>query len=775
MWSGEPRPGVAGGLAVAAAVATLAFLALFAAIPVPEPLAGEDFSRVVTDREGHLLRVTLDSREQVRLAMEGPLPATLRAAVLRYEDRRFDRHAGVSVPAVARALAQNLRAGRRVSGASTVTMQLARLAGGRPRTLGAKIVETLQALKIEALHDKETILRAYLDRAPYGGNVVGVRAASLVYFAKRPTELSWAEAAVLAVLPNAPGLVSPTRSPQELLGRRDRLLRDLHRAGTMDADALAAALAEPGPAARHSLPFAAPHAAEALSSAARRAGMPSRLPSVSTLDSGIQGRAEEIAGYHARSLASLGILGAAVVIAETGSGAVRAYLGSADYHGPQGQVDLVRAPRSTGSLLKPFLYALAMDEGLLLPPTVLQDVPTQFGAFAPTNADHDYRGLVTAREALILSLNVTAAGLLQDYGVERFYGFLVRAGLRGLFRPPEDYGLPLVLGGAEASLMEMAGLYRGLARGGRFAPLNLTEDGPVPASTSLISSGAAHLTLEILREVRRPGADALWQHFADGRSVAWKTGTSYGHKDAWAIGVTPEWTVAVWVGNPSGEGNPLLSGTLSAGPLLFDLFRMLPGDGAWFRPGPDILVPVRVWRRTGYRAPADATDVDYTLGPAGARPLPLCPYHRRLFVTLDGRYRVDAGCWPADDYRAETRFVVPVAVAQYLRDRGRAGDLPPPAPGCRDAGGVQLLYPQEGARVWIPRDLDGELQKVTLRAAHQEPGLRVYWYVDDVFHGTTAGRHALAVTLPRGEHRVEVVDDRGGRAARAFTVVGGGS
>jgi penicillin-binding protein 1C len=766
-------------------------------IPLPDPLFPDDYSPVILDEAGEILRVFLNSKEQLHFppelqaangapangapangalansALANGAPAKLKSAVLCYEDRHFYSHLGIDPRAVLRALAQNIRGGETVSGASTITMQVARLMGGRSRTLPNKILESLQALKLEILYSKEDILQLYLNHAPYGGNIVGYQTACYSYYAKSPQTLTWAEAAALAILPNSPGLISPQKNRKIFIDKRNRLLLRLKDEGQFGPEELALAMKEPVPDHRLIYPFGAPHLAEFLRARSRKAGVIR-----TTLSSEIQKLAEEVLSYHMDHITTLGIANAAVLVAETESGKVRAYIGSNDYFdaAKDGQVDGVQSFRATGSVLKPFLYALAMDEGCLLPQTLLLDIPSQFGSFSPHNADLRYRGLVPAAEALIRSLNVPAVRLLSDYGVDRFYLFLKQAGLKRLFRPPQDYGLSLILGGAEASLFELASLYRGLARSGRFSPLRLVEDAPAAQELRLISPGAAYLTLEILKELFRPGAEYYWRSYQSGRPLAWKTGTSFGQKDAWSIGVSPCWTVAVWIGNFSGEGNANLKSTTLAAPLLFDLFNSLPPNAGWFSPEPGIMDVERICRQTGFRAGPDCEDVQGVSAPAGHRPLPLCPYHKKFFVTLDGKYRVNSRCWEPGAYTRETRLVFPAEVVQYLRDQGRILErIPPLLPGCtgnRNMAVLRLVYPEEGAHIWIPRDLDGSYQKVTLRAAHGEGSQILYWYMDRRYLGQTEKQHTQSLSLSRGWHLVEVWDRQGNRDRRNFYVAG---
>ena len=751
-------------------------------IPLPYPLFPDDYSMVVLDANGKMLRVFLNRNQQWCFPPDENLkiPMKLKNAVLQFEDRHFYRHPGVNPVSLVRAFYQNIRAGRTVSGASTLTMQLARLMQPKPRTYPNKLLEILQAVKIEIKYSKEEILRMYLDHAPYGGNIIGYQAASWRYFGKRPEQLTWGEAATLAVLPNSPGLISPVVNREKLSEKKNRLLRKLRQAGFIDQESFELAKLEPLPSRTIPFPFIAPHLTEAL----HRKVVSNKIIRT-TIKKEIQRQAAETVREQLENLRHLGIRNGAALIAETKSGKVRAYVGSQDFFatGSNGQVDGVKAARSSGSILKPFLYALAMDDGLILPQTVIRDVPTYFGSYSPTNADQKFSGLVSAREALVRSLNVPAVRLLNAYGLYSFYRFLQDAGVSTLFRPPDDYGLPLILGGAEVNLWDLAQLFRGLGNYGVFSDLQVLErkdskreNSYFSSGKSLISPGACYLVLNILRELKRPGAEYYWQQYQNQWQIAWKTGTSYGQRDAWAVGVSPQWTIAVWVGNFDGEPNPEIKGASCAGPLLFDLFNLLPKDAAksWFAEPSANLSPVKICLETGFRAGADCPHTTVVEAPMGMKPLKQCPYHKSVFVTSDERYQVCSLCWESEHRHKISLLFYPPDVAQYLRERGQVlASIPPHNPACPglQAGNpMQIVYPGQNARLWIPRDIDGRFQQVTLRVAHRQPASTIFWYIDNRYLGETKENHVKALTIPAGWHTLEVVDRMGNRDRRRFFV-----
>jgi penicillin-binding protein 1C len=754
-------------------VVLAAFIVFLASVPLPRPLFPDDYSLVILGTDGSILRVFLDSREQWHLPPSPEeVPEKLVRAVTAFEDRRFFLHPGIDPFAVLRAVNRNLSSPGRRSGASTLTMQVARIMKPKARTGPNKVMEALRALKIEILYSKKDILRTYLDQAPFGGNTVGFRTAAWRYYGKEPVNLTWSEAATLAVLPNSPALVSPQAAPERLRAKRNRLLGVLKDSGVLTDREYSAALNEPVPETAMPFPNEAPHLAEFL----KRQVKSTSVPVHTTLDPGIQRSVRDLAIRHADYLGEEGIRNLAVLVAETETGKVRAYIGSQNFFdsAAEGQVDGVRARRSTGSLLKPVLYALAMDEGLLLPETRIKDIPSWFGAFSPANANEKYSGLVAVRDALILSLNVPAVLTLNRYGLEDFYGFLKDAGLGGLFRSPGDYGLPLILGGAEASPWEIARLYRGLGRHGLFSGLLLREDQKPEPDKRLLSAGAAHLTLNILKEVRRPGPDFFWRSFAGMKPLAWKTGTSYGQRDAWAAGVGPDWTIVVWAGNFSGRENPNLKSTLSAGPLLFDIFNTLSArsEGKWFSPPPGALDSVSICPDTGYRAGPDCPNPVSASAPAAAKPLPECPYHTPFFVTPDERYRVTSKCRVPGNYKRIVRLIYPPDIAQFLRSGGRpADDIPPLFEGCEEeANSLVIVYPKNNAKFFLPRELDGVPQKLLLRAAHGERGKRVFWYAGGTYLGETLENHTMAASFSRGAHTLTLVDEAGNRAQILFYV-----
>jgi penicillin-binding protein 1C len=531
-------------------------------------------STVVVDRDGRMLRAFAAGDGAFRLATtpEDVAPIYLKILVA-YEDRRFHGHPGVDPLALVRAFGQFVANGRAVSGASTLTMQAARLLEPGERDLVAKLGQMARALQLERRWSKREILTAYLTLAPFGGNIEGVRAASLAWFGKEPRHLTAGEAALLVALPQSPAAVRPDRHPEAAKKARDKILDRMAAVGVLTLAEAAEAKAEPIPTRRRALPFHAPHLAETL--ARDRPAGAARLVRT-TLDRRLQAAVEGLAASEVGQFGPGATMAALIVDHRTG--AVRAYLGSADYFAAdrQGQVDMVRAVRSPGSTLKPFVYALGFDYGLIHPDTIVRDAPTRFGDYRPENFLRGYHGDVTVREALAQSLNIPAVAVLDGVGAERFVAALRAAGATMKFDTGDKPGLPVALGGVGTTLHDLVMLYAGMAQGGAVRRLSALADEPAGPEHRLTGAVSAWYVARIL-EAAPPPVDFVPGERAGRRNaVAYKTGTSYGFRDAWAIGSDGVHTIGVWVGRPDGTPSPNSYGRNTAAPLLFKLFDLVP-------------------------------------------------------------------------------------------------------------------------------------------------------------------------------------------------------
>ncbi|HEY0978568.1 MAG TPA: penicillin-binding protein 1C [Flavobacteriales bacterium] len=767
-----------------------ALLALFAVFawakwgPM-DPLFSSPTSTVLLDRRGELITATVATDGQWRFPPGGAVPERFATCLVQFEDRRFHRHWGVRLPSLYRAWQQNRAAGRVVRGGSTITMQVARLSGGPgERTYWAKLKEILLALRLELRYSKAEILALHAGNAPFGGNVVGLEAAAWRWFGRPAQGLSWAESATLAVLPNAPAVIFPGKRQEALRTKRDRLLSRLLRIGAIDSIEWSLALEEPLPGTPHDLPRTAPH----LLTTFRGQGRTGELLRT-TLDAALQRRCTEAVDRYGERLRANEVHNAAALVMEVSTGRVLAYVGNLPSAGSDraGEVDIIRARRSTGSLLKPFLFADMLQSGELLPRMLVADVPTRYEGFAPRNFDEQYNGAVPAEQALARSLNIPAVRALRQHGIERTLVTLRALGLRSIDCPADHYGLSLVVGGAESTLWELCGAYANMARilvdhgrGGVgyhadivHPPIVLLADTVQPSDRPSeapppLSASAIHCTLQALADVARPAEEQGWSRFVGGQRISWKTGTSFGHRDAWAIGVTDRYAVAVWTGNASGEGRPGLTGTLAAAPLLFDLFALLP-RGTGFEAPYDEMRRAVICRESGHRAGIDCVHADTTWIPPEGLRTAVCPYHRSIRVDATGSVRV-----PAGEGRLVPWFSLPPAMERYyaLRVAGYR-PLPPLRDGGSDEGPMEVLYPDRGAALLIPVRLDGTVGQAVIEVAHRDQRTTVHWDLDGDFMGSTVGDHRMALAPAEGAHILTLTDAQGRALRHPFRVVRG--
>ncbi len=763
--------------------------------PLPASLNQQQYASILLARDGSLLGASIAPDQQWRFAPVEQLPEKYLQSLLLFEDQHFYRHPGINPLAIARALKGNMAAGKVTSGGSTISMQLARLLRQQElqasklkssRNLHSKLAEAFLALQLEWHLSKSDILIHYASQAPFGGNIVGLRAAAWRYFGRSPEYLSWAESALLAVLPNSPALIHPGRQRDLLQQKRDRLLQRLHQQQLLSDLDLQLALLEPLPERPQVLPQIAPHL---LATLKKRA--PEKNLFHSTLDMPLQQLVNQIAQRHGARLANEGVNNIALVLIDHQSMETLAYLGNKPFnksHRFAPDVDIVQRPRSTGSILKPLLYGLMLQEGELAPTSLIPDIPTQINGYSPRNYDRNFRGAVPAQFALAHSLNIPAVRMLRDYGIGRFQEKLQAMGMSSLFRPADDYGLTLILGGAEASLWELTSIYARLAAAARDGdkPQSLVQlllpqpNGEQKSENSkpVIRQGAAWLTLHALIEVARPGNDNYWRDFAGSQTIAWKTGTSYGLRDAWAIGSNGRYTLGVWVGNAGGEPATFISGQSSAAPILFDVFDALPSVN-WFEKPSHALKTISVCKDDGYLAggQCDATDIEI---PSISHYEKITPHHRRIYLDAQQQFRVHNQCESVSNMNIRDWFVLPPAQEFYWRQyHGNYQPLPPWRKDCiaesaqqDDDIPLELIYPQPRSRIYIPVDLEGKRSRVILKAVHRDPAATLYWHLDDEFLGETKIFHEREASLEPGLHKLLVMDKQGYKVERRFRVIG---
>ena len=781
---------------LAVLLGVLVFLLLAPALwrdPFPE-----GYSLMARDRHGEFIGARVAADGQWRFPPSDSVPVRFAQCLLEAEDRRFRFHPGVDPIAVVRALRHDIKAHAWVEGGSTITQQLARLSrrirlGPRPRSFQEKIMEVLDALGYEIRWSKRTLLGMYASQAPFGANVVGVEAASWRWFGKDASRLSWAQAALLACLPNRPARLHPAGDREGLRRQRNRLLRHLRAHGLMDDESLALALAEPLPPAPLPLPDLAPHLLNGLAQRYPRGGNVNL-----TLDAALQRQAMDLARAHRQVLAQLDVRGLAIVGLAPGSDGrpeARIYIGNTEGSDPiGGQVDAVLAERSPGSALKPFLYGFAIDQGELLPKQWLEDIPTRFGDFSPENATSSYEGAVAADEALCRSLNVPFVRLLRTVGVSPFLDQLHRMGFHHLNYSADHYGLSLILGGGEVTLDELTSAYAsllpqvspgptrvsyGVASGTRIG-FGASDENFLPGGATAfpVSTAARRAILNALSLPLRTEEEAWRTALAPDRPLAWKTGTSFGQRDAWAIGLTPRFCAGVWAGNPSGEGRAGLWGARSAAPLLFRILNLMeavdrsPGPTSF--QSPDTGARVEICALTGFRAGPNCPKREKVLAPSAGATAPVCPWHRRIQVTRDGHYRVRPNCAGTEISHDTVVLNLPGSIAAYLRQR--SGDValsPPWAHGC-DAGeereALEILYPDPGAILHTGRGFNGKRQHVVFEAGHRDPKAVLHWFLDGIYLGETTRFHTQSAEVETGSHALVVSDEEGRTAGVEFTV-----
>jgi len=749
-------------------VSGLIIVCLYLFIPSSSSLFTETYSMAVKANNGSLLHVFINDNEQWYLPPDTMVvPDKLKMAVIAFEDEDFYSHWGVNLKAILRAGWQNIKSGHVVSGASTIPMQIARMANPKKRTYFNKLREICVALKLDIHYTKDELLKLYLDHAPYGGNVIGYRTAAFKFYDKDACLLTWGEAATLAVLPNAPGMIYPTATSDPLRAKRDRLLRKMYKKGYISEQNYRLAVLEDVPDCFIPFKSHAPHLARRLKS-----NNPGKWLLHTTIDKKIQMRCNQLAKRYRQVYSSYDIHNLSILVADTKTGAIKAYVGSPDFFDKQhaGQVDGVTAPRSSGSILKPFLYALSIDEGIILPESYIRDLPTYFDGFSPRNANREYQGVVTARESLVRSLNIPAVRLLNYYGVYQFYSFLKLAGTSTLFRSADDYGLPLILGGAEVKMWDMVTLYRGLANNGIFCDNYILQGQKTKQSTGqLISTGSCYLTLDMLKDLKRPGSEYFWERFSSSRPIAWKTGTSFGHKDAWAVGVMPEYTIAVWCGNFNGDGNQNISGAATAGPILFDILQMLPRQSVdnWFEKNDIDYKSMRICKLSGFRATDACLEVDTIFVPEEMKPLRTCDYHQFKYFSEDGHHQCCSQCWDRVGSIKKSVTVYPPDIAYYLRKKGQYIEPQlshyPQCSAYSTGQSLKFIYPNLNAKLFLPRDFDGQLQKVVCKAGHRNKNVKVYWYLNEQYIGETCDEHKMEVKFKNGWNILTIIDENGSK------------
>ncbi|HSY61838.1 MAG TPA: penicillin-binding protein 1C [Cytophaga sp.] len=752
---------------------------------LPDPLFQDPVSTVVLDRKQTLLGARIASDGQWRFPHAEEVPNKFQTAIICFEDKRFESHPGVDVLALLRAFDHNIHNNRVISGGSTLSMQVIRLARkGKSRTMAEKFIEIILATRLELRYSKKEIMALYVANAPFGGNVVGLEAAAWKYYGRSAAQLSWAETATLAVLPNSPALIHPGRNRQLLQKKRDRLLNKLYKEKIIDSVTYVLSKKEQLPERPLALPDKAPHLTETIRQS-QKGDTATSAVIVSTIDIHVQQHVQHVIDRHYHQLKENNIYNAAALVIDTETGDVIAYIGNTTdtTNTHHNKVDIVHAKRSSGSILKPLLYTQMLNAGEILPNTLVPDIPTHFNGYTPKNFDLTYDGAVPASKALARSLNIPAARMLQQHGTDRFYNELKKMGMTTLDKSPMHYGLSLILGGAETSLWDLGAIYSSMGRtlkqfhtnGNKydpkaFRPLNidLAASHLLPkkenmSETSLIDAAAIWHTFESMSEVVRPDAESNWQNFESSGRIAWKTGTSFGFRDGWAVGCTPQYVVAVWTGNADGEGRPGLTGISAAAPILFDIFHVLEQNTTWFQFPTADTKTIQVCKQSGHKAGEYCTDTEALAVPQAGLKTFLCPYHIPVYLDAAGN-RVNGSCISPTEMIIKSFFVLPpIQALYYKRKNPDYASLPAFRMGCtnNEEKSMAMIYPHASSRIYIPVNLDGTLSKTVFQVTHPRAGETIYWHVDDFYVGETNGIHELALCPEAGSHILTLIDSGG--------------
>lgn len=714
-----------------------------------------EYSTVIRDDRGEIMHAFLTRDEKWRMKTElQEISPTLRQAIVQKEDRYFYYHPGVNHLAILRAFGRNLLYGKRTSGASTITMQVARALEPKRRSYFNKWLEMFRALQLEWHYSKDEILQLYLNLVPYGGNIEGVKAAAFIYLDKNPDHLSLAEITALSIIPNRPSTLVPGKNNDRIVAERNRWLQRLAKENLFTQKQIRDALAEPFLAWRREVPQLVPHLARRL----KKTGL-SDIRTAINLQA--QSKIEQIALDYSRSTALQGIYNAAVLVIDNRSNQIISYCGSSNFSDQlhAGEVDGIVATRQPGSTLKPFVYALAIDQGLMAPKTMLTDVPVHYQGYAPENFDRNFNGYVTMEYALEHSLNIPAVKTLNLVGKDELIRMLARCRFNQIKKDERKLGLSLILGGCGATLEELTSAYSVFATEGVYRPAALVADSQQVRSMRVLSKASSYMITSILSKLNRPDFPLSWQSTERMPKIAWKTGTSYGRRDAWSIGYNKRYTIGVWVGNFDGKGNAALSGAITATPLLFRIFNAIDydSDESWFQQ-PSECSERLVCSESGL-VPGDHCQhliSDYFI-PNITQSSP-CSQYQQVAISPDEQISYCKSCQPETGYKMKWFRVLEPAMRQWYSDhRLHYEELPAHNPACEklfQGNAPVITSPRNGTEYFLSADAPEPI----LLACEAESNSDIFWYVNDRFY-QKGNRLFLAPT--EGPLKISCTDDKG--------------
>ncbi|WP_333780800.1 penicillin-binding protein 1C [Tenacibaculum pacificus] len=754
---------------------------------MPKQLFLAPTSTVVTAKNNELLGAVIAKDGQWRFPELDSIPKKFEICILQFEDAHFYQHFGFNPISIGKAFIENIKAKRVIRGGSTLTQQVIRLSRkNKSRSYIEKIKELVLATRLEFRYSKENIIKLYASHAPFGGNVVGLEMASWRYFGLQPHQLSWAETATLAVLPNAPSLIYPGKNQQRLKEKRNRLLKKLYQQKIIDAITYELSLEETLPQKPYGLPNLAPHFVQEVAKNHQEKYIQS------SLDIHLQKQVNTLVKQHYERQKQNEVYNMSVLVLDVTTRKVLSYVGNSPTDkAHQKDVNNVISARSTGSTLKPFLYAQMLQSGAILPTQLVADVPTEIAGYTPKNYDLTFDGAVPANEALTRSLNIPAVRMLQTYGLEKFRADLKAYNINDIDKSADYYGLSLILGGAEASLWDLCKTFASYASivnhfeitkhnyySNEFIePSYLNSDkvsfGNIQEDYTYIDAGAIFTTLNTLTEVNRPFTDQAWKYFDSSQKIAWKTGTSFGNKDAWAIGVTPKYVVGVWVGNSDGEGRPDLTGVGSAGPLLFNVFDVLPKSD-WFLEPFEALIEEDICEKSGYLALPICKSVIKRIPKNGVRAKPY-PYHKQITVDVSEKFQVNSNCESITNIKTKTWFILPPLMAHYYQQKNAEYSvLPNYRSDCNklENNTMDFVFPTKyRSKISLTKGVNNKINPLILKVTHTNSDAILYWYLNDVFIGNTTQYHEQAIIPKKGTHKITVIDNLGNEEIRFIEIL----
>ena len=721
-----------------------------------------NYSQSIVDSKGEVIHSFLNDEDKWRLKMElFEMTSSLKKAFIDKEDRWFYFHFGFNPISILRAGFQNIFYRRRTSGASTITMQVVRLLEPKKRTYFNKIIEIFNAIQLEWHYSKEEILQLYVNLVPYGSNIEGVKAASLIYFEKNPDRLSLAEVVSLAIIPNRPSSLKIGINNEKIITERNKWLKKYEKLKTFELSNIKDAITEPLTAKRHKIPDFAPHFANRL-----RSNMASEVRIETYIDAGHQKNTEEITRNYMNRMKAMTIHNASILVINNKTNAIEVYVGSSDFMDSEaaGQVDGIRAIRSPGSTLKPLLYGLAFDRGIITPKSILNDVPINFGGYEPENFDQDFHGKVSITYALANSLNIPAVKILDEIGKYSLTDALKKADFKAIKKNEKSLGLSLILGGCGVSLEELTQLFASFANKGVYQKAKIWKSDLINSSKMrILSEEANYLVTDILSQITRPDLPNNYQYTYRLPKIAWKTGTSFGKKDAWSIGYNKNYTIGVWVGNFSGVGVPELSGANIATPLLFEIFNAIDSDNSknWFQPAKG-LEKRFVCAESGNLPSGNCKNqvIDYFI--PGVSNVRICNHVKPIKVDLKHQYAYCTRCLPDENFETELfENYAPELIGFYESKHILYQKPLPHNPDCDrifDDSPPKITFPLDKATYFIDKK---EKQTLLLSCQTRADVKSIFWYVNDQFIKKATPNEAITIFPSAGKIKISCTDDRG--------------